>query len=74
MGSEVPAETMIMLQGLPMFAWKNNTLIKKDQEFTLTHVLSAIEIEKWEIVRVTTNTSGASASFYVYSIDIVRLD
>jgi hypothetical protein len=73
MDGDVSEGTMIMLQGLPSFAWHSNIPIKKDEEFTLTHVLSHAAIEKWNAVRITTNTSGASAAFFVYSIDIVRL-
>jgi hypothetical protein len=71
--SEPPEGATIMLQSVPGYAWIYTLPIKKDMEFTLSHTLAQTEIEKWTAIRITTNTPGASVSFYVYSIDIERV-
>jgi hypothetical protein len=63
-----------MIQGIPNYDWRCITPIKKDLEFTLEHTMSRSEVEKWTSIRVTTNSIGAAVSFYVYSLEITRLE
>jgi len=73
MGDDVPAATSIMFQGLPGYTWKCQTPVSANEEFTLIHNFSQSDIEKWSFLRITTNSPGASASFCIYGIDMVRL-
>jgi hypothetical protein len=68
-----PPESKIMLQGIPSYKWTNETDITENMEFTLQHTLNRSEMEKWTAIRVTTNVPGASVSFYIYSIEVVKL-
>ena len=69
----VPDGSVLMLQGIPSYGWRSNINITEDEEFTLEHVLTRSELEKWTSVRITTNGNGASVAFYIYNISIERL-
>jgi len=68
-----PLGTIFMLQGIPGYDWRGNTVVQKETDFTLHYVLSRVEVEKWHTIRITTNPPGASVSFCIHSIDIVRI-
>ncbi|MCL2224969.1 MAG: hypothetical protein FWB96_08395 [Defluviitaleaceae bacterium] len=70
---DAPIGSTIMLQGIPGCVWKCNTPISSDSEFSLSHIMSRTDVEKWSAIRITTNAPGASVPFYIYSIEIVRL-
>lgn len=70
---DVPEGSTLMLQGLPGYTWQSNTVILRDTEFILQHTLSQTEVDKWTTVRITSNTPGASISFYIYEMEIERL-
>jgi hypothetical protein len=68
-----PEGSMIMLQGLPSYSWRNSQNVSKNKSFSLRHVLSRTEVAQWTACRVTTNLVGASASFFIFEIEIKRL-
>ncbi|MCL2386073.1 MAG: hypothetical protein FWC89_00845 [Defluviitaleaceae bacterium] len=70
---DVPDGTIITLQGIPGYSWRNNQFVYKDQFFTLRHTLSQADVDQWKIIRITTNSNGSTVSFYIYSIEIKRL-
>jgi hypothetical protein len=70
---DAPDGSVLMLQGIPSYAWRSNIAIIKDMEFTLEHTLTISELEKWTTVRITTNGFGAAVSFYIYDINIVKV-
>jgi hypothetical protein len=70
---DAPIGSTIMLQGVPGYVWKCNTPFTSDSEYSLSYTMSRSDVEKWHYVRVTTNTEGASVSFYIYGIKIERL-
>ncbi|MCL2198857.1 MAG: hypothetical protein FWB80_08030 [Defluviitaleaceae bacterium] len=70
---KAPEGTIITLQGLPGYTWRNNQLVNDSQSFTLRYSLTQTEIHQWHTVRITTNAIGAGVSFYIYSIEIKRL-
>lgn len=70
---DAPAGSSIMVQGIPGYAWRSNTAVFDNEEFTLTYIMSRTEVERWGTIRITTNTTGASVSFYVYGIEVLRL-
>jgi hypothetical protein len=69
----VPEDSIITLQGIPGYSWRNNQNMESNQNFTLTHILSHAEVDQWTTVRITTNSAGATVPFYIYSIEIKRL-
>ena len=64
-----PAGASIMLQGIPGHDWTNNTNISSNESFVLTHTLSASNLDNWDVIRITTNSGGASMSFYIHTIE-----
>jgi len=69
-----PGGTIITLQGIPGFLWRNNQqVVSQNQGFTLRYTLNHAEVEQWSAIRVTTNLAGASVPFYIYSIEIKRV-
>jgi len=64
---------IIMLQGVPNYAWRAYVPIKKDLEFNLEYILSRTETEKLKGIRVTTNPEGATVPFFIYSIEVIRV-
>lgn len=70
---DVPEGSEITMQGIPGYNWRSNMKIHKDMEFTLVHTLTQSEVERLKALRITTNAQGASVSFFIYSIDVVRL-
>jgi hypothetical protein len=73
MDGHVPDDTIITLQGIPGYSWRNNQNMQSDQSFTLTHTLNHAEVDQWTTVRITTNAAGATVPFYIYGIEIKRL-
>jgi hypothetical protein len=65
--------SIITLQGLPGYSWRNYQFIADDRFFTLCHVLSDAELSQWTTVRVTTNSTASNVSFYIFDIEIKRL-
>ncbi|MCL2198855.1 MAG: hypothetical protein FWB80_08020 [Defluviitaleaceae bacterium] len=70
---DAPPKSVIMLQGIPSYTWCSSKDITPDMSFTLEHILTRSQVEGWTSARITTNTPGAKTSFYIYSIDVVRL-
>ena len=68
-----PEGTIVTLQGLPGYSWRNNQLVSNNDSFTLCYSLSQADLQQWNTIRITTNTIGATVSFYVYSVEIKRL-
>jgi endo-1,4-beta-xylanase len=68
-----PDETLITLQGIPGYSWRDMKYVGDSQAFTLRHILSQSEVDQWDLVRITTNATGATVPFYIYSIEIKRL-
>jgi len=68
-----PEGSIITLQGLPGYSWRNYRFIADDRFFTLSHTLSDAEIAHWTTVRITTNAIGANVSLYIFDIEIKRL-
>jgi hypothetical protein len=68
-----PKGTVITLECLPGYFWRNNQPMETDQFFTLKHTLGHAEIDRWDSIRVITNVAGATVPFYIYSIEIKRL-
>ena len=71
--SNAPLGSTIMLQGLPNYDWKSIIPIEKGMDFTLEHIMSRSDVEKWTSIRVATNTIGASTTFDIYSFEITRV-
>ncbi|MCL1884220.1 MAG: hypothetical protein FWF81_10800 [Defluviitaleaceae bacterium] len=65
--------TIITLQGLPGYSWRNNQALESDAYFTLTHDLNRTEVNQWTTLRITTNAIGANVPFYIYGIEVKRL-
>jgi hypothetical protein len=63
--------TQIMLQFLPGYTWRDNQFVTDNQEFTLNHTLSAMEVSNGETIRIATNGPGTDVSFYIYDINII---
>ena len=68
-----PEGSIMTLQGLPGFSWRNYRFIADDRFFTLSHTLSDAEIAHWTTIRITTNAVGANVSLYIFDIEIKRL-
>jgi hypothetical protein len=68
-----PEGTIILIQGIPGYSWRNNMAVESDQDFVLTHILSNAELDQWENIRITTNAAGATVPFYIYEIEIKRV-
>jgi hypothetical protein len=71
-GKSVP-DCIITLQGIPGYSWRNNQYVGDNEVFTLRHTLTQAEVGQWNVIRITTNASGATVPFYIYSIEIRRL-
>lgn len=65
-----PPETQIMLQIIPGYAWRDNHIIYSQQDFTLGHTLTLMELETADTLRITTNSVGAAVDFTIYSVEI----
>ncbi|MCL1882805.1 MAG: hypothetical protein FWF81_03520 [Defluviitaleaceae bacterium] len=63
-------KSRMMFQMLPGYIWKSVRDVVSDQEFTLTHTLSAMELQNTEAVRIATNEEGATMSFFIRSIEV----
>jgi len=71
--TNTPKGIRFMIQGMPGYSWRDAQVVGDDQEFTISHVMSPSEIEKWKFVRITSDSAGALVPFYVYGIEIKRL-
>ncbi|MDR0272941.1 MAG: hypothetical protein LBI27_06455 [Clostridiales bacterium] len=60
----------VMLQMLPGYIWRSDMHVSDDQEFTLTHTLTAMELQISEAVRIATDENGATMSFFIHDIEI----
>ncbi|MCL2357723.1 MAG: hypothetical protein FWC70_11350 [Defluviitaleaceae bacterium] len=68
-----PKGTAFMFQGIPGFDWRGNINVHQRTVIHLEHILSRAEVEKWRVMRITTNPPGSSVSFNIRSIEITRL-
>jgi hypothetical protein len=68
-----PEGALVLLQSTPGFSWLCSKFMAEDGEFNLTYTLTPSGIEKWSSVRISTNSIGASVSFYIYSIEVESL-
>lgn len=68
-----PEGTIITLQGMPGYSWRNNKDMMSNMEFSLEHTFTHAEVAQWTALRITTNSAGATVPFYIYSIEIKRL-
>lgn len=71
MDGAVPDGTLIMLQTMPGFIWRDPQGMADNREFTLTHTLTTMEVHNADIIRITTNSAGEAVSFFVYDIEII---
>ena len=71
---EAPEYAQIMFQSVPHFSIRDNKPLTSNQSFELNHILRRSALEKWVMLRVTTNLPGAKVSFYIDSIDIRRVE
>jgi hypothetical protein len=71
---EVPDDAEIMFQIIPGYAWRDNHKIVPYHDFTLGHILTLMELETADTIRITTNTAGAKVDFAIYSIEITTED
>jgi hypothetical protein len=70
---EVPEYAQIMFQSVPYFSIRDNQPITSNQSFTLNCVLRRSALEKWVMLRITTNLPGAKVSLYIDSIEIRKV-
>jgi len=68
-----PEGTQIMLQGIPHFSWRDNQVVTSNQPFKLNHILRRSALEKWIMLRITTNFYGANVPFIIHSIEIRKV-
>ncbi|MCL2457130.1 MAG: hypothetical protein FWD19_06250, partial [Defluviitaleaceae bacterium] len=68
-----PEGTVMTLQGLPSYSWRGSQGVSDGGKFSLCHTLSRTEVSQWTTCRITTNSIGATASFFIFEIEIKRL-
>jgi hypothetical protein len=64
----------MMLQTLPGYIWRSEQAVTDDQDFTLTHTFSAMDIQTAEAVRIASDDNGASMSFTIFDIELTARD
>jgi hypothetical protein len=65
-----PQDARMMLQLLPEFIWRSEIKARDDNEFTLRHTLSAMELQTTEFIRIASCDDGAKMSFNIFKIEI----
>ena len=71
---DAPNYAQIMFQSVPHFSIRDNQPIYSNEPFVLNHTLRRSALEKWVMLRITTNLPGAKVSFFIDSIDIRRVE
>jgi len=63
----------LMFQGMPDYSWRDVKTINDNEEFTLSYTLTRSEIENWKFIRITSDKTAATVSFYIYGITIINM-
>jgi len=66
-----PPDAQLTLQLLPTCEWRGNKIVKSNQDFILTYILSEAEIKSVSGIRIASNAQAAEMTFVLNRLDVV---